>query len=122
MLIRNLEVEKGVVGREIKLYLMNPRDPTIRITFLYQNKNIFKNVIHVYVNNKYKDNVDVEIMAKDLYYKTIVERIEKKSQVYQIIAELFCRVQKRNFEERELDKIPLHQVRAKMQDYYEFKV
>ena len=121
-MIRGLDVEKGVVGREIKLYLLNSREPTIRITFLYLNKNIYKGVIHIFVNNKYKDNVDVEIMAKDLYYKTIVERIEKKSQVYQIISELFATIQKRNFEERELDKIPLHQVRAKMQDYFEFKL
>ncbi len=116
------KLDENVLGREIKLYIVNSRKPTFRITFLHENKSIFRGELHVFVNLEYQDNIDVDLMAKDLYYKLVVDKIKTKAQIYQIIFEMFNNKQKSNMEQRELDKIPLFQVRAKLQDYYEYKI
>jgi hypothetical protein len=94
---RSIEIEDGVGGTELHLYLKNVKKPEIKITFLHKNKKIYKDVIRIYIADEHIHNFDILNICNLLYYAIIENRIKKESEIYQAIAMVSGRKQVRDY-------------------------
>lgn len=114
-----VELEQGVLGREYSCYLDMTNKPTILVKFLYKKNNIFNNNIKIFVNKEYIDDIKVNNVIFDL--KINLKNVKLVNELFYEVQMVMVENQKQQFEQRELNKMPLLEYKACPKDYLEYK-
>ncbi|NCU42441.1 MAG: hypothetical protein EOM19_07040 [Candidatus Moranbacteria bacterium] len=117
---RKIVIEEGVRGEEISIYLTNYDFPTIKVSYLYKKLSIYKDVLKIYFHESMLDNFDVLNWCNLLYYKLTLDKPKRKSEVFQIITQIFSSNQIRNLEVTQLDELPYYQVTIARKGYMKY--
>ena len=112
-------LERGIVGKEYACYLDMSNKPTILVKFLHNKNNIYKNNIKIFINKEYLNDIKVNNVILDL--KIHIDGVELVNELFYEVQRIMLEVQKQNFEQRVLDKIPLLEYRACPKDYLEYR-
>ena len=107
---RAIKIDEGVLGTEISLFTKSVKEPSIKVSYLYKGKDIYKNVIKIYFNHKYIDDLDILNYCNLLNIAFNIETVRKTSEIFQVISKVFSGKQVINFAKRELNLIPYQQV------------
>lgn len=114
-----IELERGVLGKEYACYLDMTNKPTILVKFLYKKNNIFNNSIKIFINKEYIDDIKVNNVLLDL--KINLKNVELVNELFYEVQMIMVENQKQQFEQRELNKMPLLEYKACPKDYLEYR-
>ena len=94
-------------------------NPTILIRFLYKKNDIFKNNIKIFVKREYCNDIMVNNVILDL--KINLKDVVLVNELFYEVQMIMVQNQKQNFEQRELNKMPLLEYKACPKDYIEYR-
>ena len=114
-----IELEQGVLGREYACYLDMTNNPTILIRFLHIKNEVYQNNIKIFVLNDKKNTPLVSDTLIELKHK--LNDLELVNEIFYEVQMIMVENQKQNFEQRELNKMPLLEYKACPKDYIEYR-
>ena len=107
---RSTNIDEGVEGTEISLYVKRVREPNIRVLFLHRNRNIYRNTIRILVNEKDLKDFDLLNYCNMLRYQLVEMGAKRIVEVYQAVADIIGHNVIKEFDTRHLRLDPYFQV------------
>lgn len=117
---RAIQIEEGVVGNELSLYIKDINKPDIKVSYLHKGNKIYKNLIKVYFDEKKIEDLDILNLCNLLHIELVINQKNNVSEIFQVIASVIVGEQIRNFEHRPLRLIPYQQVTIPPVGYAKF--
>lgn len=117
---RAIQIEDGVVGTELSLYVKDINKSDIKIAYLHKGNKVYKNLIKIYFDEKKIEDLDILNFCNLLHLELVVNQKNNVSEIYQAIANVIVGKQIRNFEHRPLKLIPYQQVTIPPVGYAKF--
>lgn len=122
---RAFKIENGVEGLEMSIFLKNPYEPEIKITFLHLENDIYKDFVKIFICDGVETDRDVSFLVNWFMVDKMMWRFEKVNQIYEEVQTLLSYVREKNekcfFTTRLLNLNPLYQARLPHPKYKEYK-